>query len=429
MSSPSIYNLPTMLSHLNAFGDVAIPGSKSSTLRALLLSALSRHPTQIHNVLRSEDTDVMLRSLIQLGASVRFLDETTVTIAGPLSAVHHKSELHLGESGLSLRLLLVYLGFFSQGPISLRGDGRLLKRPLEGLLDIMRKLGVVIDVLSDSINIIPHPLPKTPIEISIDPSVSSQWVSALAIALAHHPYGGILCFTRPAVSRSYLDLTSHWLNVFGCQQRIESKGWKIPGGVQSPETIFIEGDWSSAAVFILASATQGIPLCLKGLQPTPIQGDQELLEILLRSSVTHHWRDGDIHIQGKIARGIQADLSSCPDLAPVLAAACVLGSEPSYLTGLQTLRDKESDRFKKIQDLILWIGGTYDTPNTSTLTIYPRTSHHRPQGVFDPAQDHRMAFAAALGTLATGGSLRDPSCVHKTLPQFWDLWLHMLSGT
>ena len=146
------------------------------------------------------------------------------------------------------------------------------------------------------------------------------------MALAHHSCGGTLSFTKPFTSRAYLDVTSEWLHTFGCEQNIESSQWKIPGGLISPRTCSIEGDWSSAAAFILASATQGIPLCLKGLDQNTLQGDQFLLEILSRSSVGHQWKGGELHIEGKIKGSVHEDLSSCPDLAPVLAAACVLGT-------------------------------------------------------------------------------------------------------
>jgi 3-phosphoshikimate 1-carboxyvinyltransferase len=429
MSSFSTYDLVTLSKSHGQFLDIGIPGSKSATIRALLLSAGLNHTTTIHNVLRSDDTQVMLEALKKLGASIEFSNTNTLTLTGPLTYTKEKMEFYLGESGLSLRLLLVHLSLFGKGPIYFNGQGRLLHRPLEGLIKPLRKFGVSIDIESDCIKIIPHSLPCASVEISIDPSVSSQWISALAMALAHHPFGGTLSFTKPFTSRAYLDVTSEWLHIFGCKQNIESFQWKIPGGLISPRTCSIEGDWSSAAAFILASATQGIPLCLKGLEEKTLQGDRFLLEILSRSSVGHRWKGGELHIEGKLKKGIREDLSSCPDLAPVLAAACVFGTEPSHLKGLQTLPDKESDRLQKIQELIHWLGGTCEIKDRSEVTIYPRTSIKRPSGAFDPDNDHRMAFAAALGALQTGGLLLNHTCVNKTLPQFWDLWNHMLGFT
>ena len=426
MSSSSTYDLVPLPKSLGQFLDIGIPGSKSATLRALLLSAGLNQTTTIHNVLRSEDTEVMLKALDKLGASTEFYNANSLTITGPLTYAKEKTEFYLGESGLSLRLLLVHLSLFGKGPIYFYGQGRLLHRPLEGLIKPLRELGVSIDIEGDCIKIIPHSLPSASVDISIDPSVSSQWISALAMALAHHSCGGTLSFTKPCTSRTYLDLTSEWLRTFGCEQKIESSQWKIPGGLISPRTCSIEGDWSSAAAFILASATQGIPLCVKGLDENTLQGDQFLLEILSRSSVGHQWKGGELHIEGKIKEGIHEDLSSCPDLAPVLAAACVLGTEPSHLKGLHTLKEKESDRFQKIQDLIHWLGGTYEIKSHSEIIIHPRISEKKPLTAFDPSGDHRIAFAAALGALKTGGPILNPTCVNKTFPNFWVEWSKML---
>ena len=426
MSSSYTYDLVPLPKSLGQFLDIGIPGSKSATLRALLLSAGLNQATTIHNVLRSEDTEVMLKALEKLGASIEFSNANLLTLTGPLTYTKEKMEFYLGESGLSLRLLLVHLSLFGKGPIYFYGQGRLLHRPLEGLIKPLRELGVSIDIEGDCIKIIPHSLPSASVDISIDPSVSSQWISALAMALAHHSCGGTLSFTKPCTSRTYLDLTSEWLRTFGCEQKIESSQWKIPGGLISPRTCSIEGDWSSAASFILASATQGIPLCVKGLDENTLQGDQFLLEILSRSSVGHQWKGGELHIEGKIKEGIHEDLSSCPDLAPVLAAACVLGTEPSHLKGLHTLKEKESDRFQKIQDLIHWLGGTYEIKSHSEIIIHPRISEKKPLTAFDPSGDHRIAFAAALGALKTGGPILNPTCVNKTFPNFWVEWSKML---
>ena len=424
--SPSLtYDLIQLSQGLTRFGDVSIPGSKSSTLRALLLGSQCKAITRIQNVLRSDDTAVMISALEHLGASIKFLDETNVTISGPLVYSQEEREIDLGESGLSLRLLLVHLSLFGKAPVRFHGKGRLLDRPLKGLIDTLRLLGVSILQEPQSIRILPCKLPNKPQEISIDPSVSSQWVSALALALAHHPFGGTIHFAKSIVSKSYLDLTSYWLNIFGCVQSVEPNQWVIPGGLTSPGDCMIEGDWSSAAVFILASATQGLPICIKGLNKEAPQGDRFLLDILLRSSVKHQWKKNDLYIEGRIKTGIYEDLSSCPDLAPVLAIACSMGTEPCRLSGLQTLSGKESDRLKKINELILWLGGRTEMHYNSEIIIYPRAQPSKPIVPFHPSGDHRIAFAFALGALDTGGTILDPLCVNKTFPNFWMEWSKM----
>lgn len=427
MSLIDRYALIPLPQNIRRFPTIAIPGSKSSTLRSILLAAVWNHPTKITNVLRSEDTEVMIKALIDLGASISFPDPTTLIIQGPLTYTKEPKSLHLGESGLSLRLLLAHLSFFGKGPISFYGGGRLLGRPIDGLLNSMVPLGVSSVRKPNYIEVMPNALPSHPVKIHIDASISSQWVSALAMALAHHPYGGTIFFKELIVSRSYLDLTSYWLNTFGCQQHIDPTHWVIPGCIVAPQTCAIEGDWSSASPFILASAMQGIPITLQGLGQEEPQGDRYLLDILSKVSVTHKWEYGNLSIEGKIEGGIFEDLSSCPDLTPVLATACVFGTQVSHLKGLHTLPDKESNRIEKIKEMIYWLGGTCKVSNCSEIIIYPKISVRKLSGAFDPDYDHRMAFAAALGCLSTGGVIINPNCVKKTFPEFWTQWSKLFS--
>ena len=130
MSSSVTYDLVHLPQGLSRFGDVSIPASKSSTLRALLLSAQSSGITRIQNLLRSNDTAVMLEALEHLGASIVFIDAINITISGPMIHPTEESEINLGESGLSLRLLLVHVSLFGKAPVRFHGQGRLLERPL-----------------------------------------------------------------------------------------------------------------------------------------------------------------------------------------------------------------------------------------------------------------------------------------------------------
>jgi 3-phosphoshikimate 1-carboxyvinyltransferase len=111
----------------------------------------------------------------------------------------------------------------------------------------------------------------------------------------------------------------------------------------------------------------------------------------------------------------------------VLAAVAALAPDPSVLTGLQTLPLKECDRLEASADLVRWLGGTAEIEGDHTLRIHPGNKG-APTGPFDPRNDHRMAFAAAVGALRQGGDLRDPDCVQKTFPSFWDVWRRMLQG-
>jgi 3-phosphoshikimate 1-carboxyvinyltransferase len=143
-----------------------------------------------------------------------------------------------------------------------------------------------------------------------------------------------------------------------------------------------------------------------------------------------HWHGHRLSFSGPLLRGIHADLTLCPDLGPVLAATCALAPEPSTLTGLQTLPHKECDRLEASADLVRWLGGEADIIGDHTLEIRPviASRRHVPRVPFNPQNDHRMAFAAAVGALRYGGELQDPACVAKTFPEFWAVWKEMLQG-
>jgi len=128
-----------------------------------------------------------------------------------------------------------------------------------------------------------------------------------------------------------------------------------------------------------------------------------------------------------LTRGIQADLTLCPDLAPVLAATAALAPGDSVLSGLATLPLKECDRLDASGELVRWLGGQAQIIESNALAIRPGSAPGS-RSPFSPRNDHRMAFAAAVGALQRGGHLLDPGCVAKTFPTFWEVWDAMLDG-
>jgi 3-phosphoshikimate 1-carboxyvinyltransferase len=151
-----------------------------------------------------------------------------------------------------------------------------------------------------------------------------------------------------------------------------------------------------------------------------------MVAILAAAGCAIHWVESQVlEVSGPLRQGLDADLTDCPDLGPVLAALAALAPEPSELRGLHTLPLKECDRLDASAELVRWLGGQAEVIGDHTLRITPG----RPvlnRAPFDPRNDHRMAFAAALVGLRWGGELQDPHCVAKTFPDFWDVWRGML---
>jgi len=402
---------------------VRIPGSKSVTNRALLLAALAPGASRLCGGLEAEDTRWMRQALRGLGIPV--VEEAgTWRIQGG-GRPRAQDPLWLGASGTTLRFLLPWLALCADGPVRLEGDPRLFERPLGPLLDPLEALGARWSADTSGAWLRPSPVPPERLQFQVDARLSSQFLSGLALAAAGLPGSSLLTWAEVA-SSSYLTLTTQWLQRFGCTAVLESGRWQIPGGALQPRDLVLPGDWSGAAAFLAAAGATGRPLRVGPLDPEDAQGDRAMVTILEAAGCAVRWIDAQtLEIQGPLQRGLDADLTDCPDLGPVLAALAALAPAPSELRGLHTLPLKECDRLDASAELVRWLGGQAEVIGDHTLRIAPGTAG-ADRSPFNPRNDHRMAFAAALGGLRWGGELRDPHCVAKTFPDFWEVWRGML---
>jgi len=402
---------------------VQVPGSKSITNRALLLAALAPGGSHLRGGLEAEDTRWMRQALRGLGFP---LNEAAGVWSLEGGARPQALEpLWLGASGTTLRFLLPWLALAAKGRLRLEGDSRLFERPLGPLLDPLQDLGAGWSPDARGAWLDPAPVCPPRLELRVDARLSSQFLSGLALAAAALPEPSLLTWSDVA-SPSYLVLTTQWLRRFGCAAELEPGQWRIPGGSLAPRDLELPGDWSGAAAFLGAAAATGRSLRVGPLDPEDTQGDRALVAILASAGCRIHWPEAQtLEVSGQLERGLDADLTDCPDLGPVLAALAALAPGPSELRGLRTLRLKECDRLEASAELVRWLGGQAEVIGDHTLRVRPGTP---PEGrpPFNPRNDHRMAFAAALGGLRWGGELLDPQCVAKTFPGFWEVWRRML---
>jgi 3-phosphoshikimate 1-carboxyvinyltransferase len=406
-----------------ALRGVRIPGSKSVTNRALLLAALAPGETWLRGGLEAEDTRWMRQALRGLGFPLVEQGGDWRVQGGRRPCA--SEALWLGESGTTLRFLLPWLALTAEGPLRLEGNPRLFERPLGPLLDPIQALGA--RWLPDATGAWLHPTPTPPrcMDLQVDARLSSQFLSGLALVAAALPETSLLTWTE-AASPSYLGLTTQWLNRFGCRADLTPGRWSIPGGALAPQHLELPGDWSGAAAFLAAAAATGRNLRLGPLDPGDAQGDRAMVPILEAAGCQARWLEAQVlELSGGLQRGLDADLTDCPDLGPVLAALAALAPGPSELRGLHTLPLKECDRLDASAELVRWLGGQAEIIGDHTLRITPGIPP-QDRAPFDPRNDHRMAFAAALGGLRWGGLLQTPTCVAKTFPGFWEVWREML---
>lgn len=402
---------------------VAVPGSKSVTNRALLLAALAPGQSRLRGGLEAEDTRWMRQALSAL--AIGFREEGGAWILEGGRRPRAAEPLWLGASGTTLRFLLPWLALEAEAPLRLEGDPRLFERPLGPLLTPLTALGARWEPDGAGAWLRPTERKTDHLDLDVDARLSSQFLTGLALAAAALPGGGVLRWTEVA-SPSYLVLTTQWLRRFGCEARLEPGRWILPGGALAAQDLDLPGDWSGAAAFLAAAAATGRALQLGPLDPEDAQGDRAMVPILEAAGCQARWiRPQTLDIRGPLTRGLDADLTDCPDLGPVLAALAALAPGPSELRGLHTLPLKECDRLDASAELVRWLGGQAEVIGDHTLRVKPGVPPAaRPP--FHPRNDHRMAFAAAVGGLRHGGEVREPHCVAKTFPEFWEVWRGML---
>ncbi len=403
-------------------GRTVAPPSKSITNRALLLAGLANGTSRLSNVLDAEDTRVMSDALAALGVTIRRLDDGVLSIRGcagvPSAATTH---LSVGNAGTAMRFLAaaVTLG---TGTYELDGDARMRQRPLGGLVDALVSLGASARYRGKEgfppVEITGGPLAGG--STRLDAGSSSQFLSALLMVGPCTSTGLEIERVGRAVSLPYVDLTLELMRQFGGPSIVKQGDvYRVPGGGGYRGTeMVIEGDASSAASLFAAAAVSGGKLRVQGLPANSKQPDLEFLRLLERMGCTVT-RDGDtVEVRAGALRGIEADVSACPDVAPVLAAVALFGDGTTRIHGAPHLRVKESDRIGDLAHELRRLGADIDE-HEDGLTIRPVTLRGAP---LNPHRDHRLAMAfGIIGLVVQGVAIEDASCVGKSFPGFFDV--------
>ena len=397
------------------------PPSKSYTHRALIAGALATGRTRIEGPLRAADTELTARGLEALGVQLEWLPgEIAVAGCGGTFPAPGEVTIDCGNSGTTLRLL-TSSALLSQHPVVLTGSSRMLERPVGPLAGALRALGGDVAFVGEP--------GFPPVRISgrlrggrtaIDGSISSQFVSSILMAAPYAEEDVELTLPATPASRSYLDVTADVMLGFGAQ--IERRGYEWfrveSGRAYRGRDYRVEGDYSSASYLFAVAAVCGGRVTVTGLNPTSVQGDRRFLDALeaMGCRVTAGADAVTVERTGDL-EGIEIDMSSSPDTVQTLAAVAATAGSPTTITGTAHLQYKESDRVGVTADTLRRMGAGVEVTEDS-LTVTPAPLH----GVaVDPHDDHRTAMAFAVLGLAVGGmAIRDPECVEKSFPGFWE---------
>jgi 3-phosphoshikimate 1-carboxyvinyltransferase len=403
--------------------NVRPPGSKSITNRALVCAALARGPSKLLGVLDSEDTQVMLEGLRRLGLELEH-DPAQAEVRiqgcdGQLPA--HGAELFVGNSGTTMRFLtaLVALG---HGTFRLDGVARMRERPIADLLEALGALGV--SARSEAGN----GCPPVVVEAAglpggwatIRGDVSSQFLSGLLLA---SPYAAKLLEIEvegELVSRPYVDMTLSVMRSFGAQidAAIDGQRYRVSNAAHyQGQAYAIEPDASAASYFFGAAAVTGGDVTVQGLSRGSLQGDVGFCDCLAQMGCEVHWQANSIRVVGRPLHGIDVDMNSISDTAQTLAVVALFAKGPTTIRGVAHIRHKETDRIGDLARELRKLGADVDE-FTDGLRIVPRPL--RPAAL-DTYRDHRMAMSFALAGLELRGvEIRDPACVAKTYPRFFE---------
>ena len=411
---------------LGAHGSVRLPGSKSISNRVLLLAALSEGVTEIRDLLSSDDVDRMLEALTKLGVRWQSLGDKAYRVEGVAGVFPVKdADLFLGNAGTAFRPLTAALAL-SGGRYHLHGVPRMHERPIGDLVDALRGIGARIDYLANDgyppLQIQPAELHPGVVRVRGD--VSSQFLTALLMALPLTGSETVIEVVGELISKPYIEITLSLMARFGAEVRRE--GWQrfvVPAAARyrSPGLVYVEGDASSASYFLAAGAIGGGPVRVEGVGRDSIQGDVRFAEALAtmgaRIEIGDNWIEASAPADGRL-KAFDLDLNHIPDAAMTLAVAALFADGPCRLRNIASWRVKETDRIAAMATELRKVGATVEE-GADCLVVTP--APHLQTAAIDTYDDHRMAMCFSLVSL---GGLRvrinDPKCVNKTFPKYFE---------
>lgn len=417
---------------------VSVPGSKSITNRALVLAALrggERAECTLTGALRSEDTEVMIDCLRRLKYDVQTdWERGEVRVIAPgLNAYTHDdqwipdgpAELFVGNSGTTIRFLTALLAL-GNGTYRLDGVPRMRERPIGDLLDALRQLRV--EVQSEAGNGCPPVVIRAwgtlsgataTTRVRVKADVSSQYLSGLLMVA---PYAKadetVFEIDGPLVSEPYVDMTIRMMWAFGLMVHVDSPGvYHVPGEQYHRLAEYaIEPDASSASYFFAAAAITGGSITVRGMKRNMLQGDVKFVECLEAMGCEVEYGEEGVTVRGKPLRGIDTDMNAISDTVMTLAAVACFADGPTTIRNVAHIRHKETDRIAAVATELRKLGAEVEEfPDGLRITPRPLTGC-----AVDTYNDHRMAMSLALvGLKVHGVVIRNPGCVAKTYPGFW----------
>lgn len=386
-------------------GEIDLPASKSISNRVLLLNALCATPGRLSNLAQCDDTDAVLSALAQPDAS----------------------EVNIGAAGTAMRFLTAYFATREGRDVVIDGTERMRQRPIGVLVDALRQLGADIEYV-EAEGYPPLKITGTRLHggaLTVSGSVSSQYITA--ILLIAPVIGGItLTIEGEIMSRPYIDMTLALMARYGVKAEWRENVIHVPAGEYTALDFTVEADWSAASYWWAMQAI--VPqsrISLKGLEPQSLQGDSRIAELMSQMGVTGNWcgRYLDLRSNGGVGCCCStfADLSGTPDIAQTLVVMLCLMGRPFRITGLRTLRIKETDRLEALRTELRKLGYVVKVEGDDAISWHFETTAAEASPHICTYHDHRMAMAFAPAAIRFPGLIIDDAqVVSKSYPLFWE---------
>ena len=379
-----------------------ITGSKSESNRCLLLKALFNDIT-IENLSNSDDTELMKNAL---------------------SSNHSLIDIH--HAGTAMRFLTAYFATQNGRKTILTGSSRMKERPIRILVDALRNLGAKIEYSENEgfppLKIQGQEFLKS--EVFLQANVSSQYISALLLIAPSLKNGLNLYLDGKITSIPYIEMTLALLNEVGIKTSFESNKIKVfPYKGKNSKTLIVESDWSSASYFysIVSLSSIGTKINISSYNKNSLQGDAILSKIYNSLGVSSKFNNSVLTIEkvsDDLPKSLDLDLSNTPDIAQTIAVSCLGLQINCNLTGLHTLKIKETDRLLALKNEIKKLGTNIEISNNSLEINSPKPLLKNVE--IKTYNDHRMAMSFAPLMLRTNIFINDANVVSKSYPNFWN---------
>ncbi len=415
--------------------DVYLNGSKSITNRALIMAALSDGETLLKNASKSDDSELMRKAIAACNVKSEW-QGNDLCVYGNGAVAPQLDLINVGAAGTVARFITALVALSAKGEVTIDGDKRMRERPIKPLVDALSSMGITIDYLglqgSLPLRIKPTASCKKGCcstcdtkRVVIDGTVSSQYITALLLTAPL--LGGALKLeiVGDLVSKSYIDMTCVGMADFGVS--VENDNYKVfyVKGDQHyhSRTYLVEGDASGASYFLGLAAVSGKEITVYNIAENSAQGDAKFARVLERMgcNVKSGWKDSTPWISLSRDADLQAidvDMSSMPDTVQTLAVVAALANGKSRISGVSTLKNKETDRLFAVTQELAKIG--IKAYYSDDVLEIEGGSEIKPATI-KTYSDHRMAMAfSMLAGKYDGICIEDPAVVSKSMPDFWE---------